>query len=112
MKLRVLHLQDFFYFCVMDSSFLFLNFLGTGEFILIAFVFLLLFGPDKIPGLARNLGKGIRRIKDASDDIKNEIHESSKGLNSVGSEIKNNIEEIHKQHNTASTNINSVIIIV
>lgn len=96
MKLRVLHLQDFFYFCVMDSSFLFLNFLGTGEFILIAFVFLLLFGPDKIPGLARNLGKGIRRIKDASDDIKNEIHESSKGLNSVGSEIKNNIQEIHK----------------
>ena len=96
MKLRVLHLQDFFYFCVMEISFLFLNFLGTSEFILIAFVFLLLFGPEKIPGLARNLGKGIRRIKDASDEIKNEIHESSKGLDSVGSEIKNNIEEIHK----------------
>ena len=96
MKLRVLHLQDFFYFCVMEISFLFLNFFGTGEFILIAFVFLLLFGPEKIPGLARNLGKGIRRIKDASDEIKNEIHESSKGLDSVGSEIKNNIEEIHK----------------
>ena len=71
-------MQDFFYFCVMESSFLFLNFLGTGEFVLIAFVFLLLFGPDKIPGLARNLGKGIRRIKDASNDIKYEIHESSK----------------------------------
>ena len=33
------------------------KFLGTGEFVPIAFVFLLLFGPDKIPGLARNLGK-------------------------------------------------------
>ena len=72
----------------MESSFLFLNFLGTGEFVLIAFVFLLLFGPDKIPGFARNLGKGIRRIKDASNEIKHEIHESSKGLDSVGSEIK------------------------
>ena len=80
----------------MKSSFLFLNFLGTGEFVLIAFVFLLLFGPDKIPGLARNLGKGIRRIKDASNDIKNEIHESSKVLDSKGSEIKNDIEEFHK----------------
>ena len=94
--MKVLHLQDFFYFCVMESSFLFLNFLGTGEFVLIAFVFLLLFGPDKIPGLARNLGKGIRRIKDASNDIKNEIHESSKVLDSKGSEIKNDIEEFHK----------------
>ena len=72
----------------MESTFLFLNFLGTGEFVLIAFVFLLLFGPDKIPGFARNLGKGIRRIKDASNEIKHEIHESSKGLDSVGSEIK------------------------
>lgn len=85
-------MQDFFYFCVMESTFLFLNFLGTGEFVLIAFVFLLLFGPDKIPGLARNLGKGIRRIKDASNEIKHEIHQSSKGLDSVGSEIN----EIHK----------------
>ena len=77
----------------MESRFLFLNFLGTGEFILILLVFLLLFGPDKIPGIARNLGKGIRRIKDASNDIKHEIHQSSKGLDSVGSEIKNEIDE-------------------
>ena len=81
-------MQDFFYFCDMESIFLFLNFLGTSEFVLIAFVFLLLFGPDKIPRFARNLGKGIRRIKDASNEIKHEIHESSKGLDSVGSEIK------------------------
>ena len=94
--MKVLHLQDFFYFCLMESDLLFLNFLGTGEFVLIAFVFLLLFGPDKIPGLARNLGKGIRRIKDASNDIKQEIHESSNGLDSVGSKIKNDIEEFHE----------------
>ena len=93
--MKVLQMQDFFYFCLMES-FLFLNFLGTGEFVLIAFVFLLLFGPDKIPGLARNFGKGIRRIKDASNDIKHEIHQSSKGLDSVGSEIKNDIEEFHE----------------
>ena len=80
----------------MESRFLFLNFLGTGEFILILLVFLLLFGPDKIPGIARNLGKGIRRIKDASNDIKHEIHQSSKGLDSVGSEIKNDIEEFRE----------------
>ena len=105
MKLRVLHLQDFFYFCVMDSSFLFLNFLGTGEFVLIAFVFLLLFGPDKIPGLARNLGKGIRKIKDASDDIKNEIHKSSKDLDSLVSEIENDIEKVNDISQTVKRDV-------
>ena len=104
--MRVLHLQDFFYFCVMECSFLFLNFLGTGEFVLIAFVFLLLFGPDKIPGLARNFGKGIRRIKDASNEIKNEIHESSKDLDLVGSEIKNDIKELHEVTQSVKRDVN------
>jgi sec-independent protein translocase protein TatA len=78
----------------MENTILFLNFLGTGEFILIAFVFLLLFGPDKIPGVARMAGRGIRKIKDASDDIKKEIHASSQGVDSMTSEMKKDIKEI------------------
>jgi len=78
----------------MENAFLFLNFLGTGEFILIAFVFLLLFGPDKIPGVARTFGKGIRKIKDASDDIKKEIHASSQGVDSMTSEMKKDLQDI------------------
>jgi len=78
----------------MESIILFLNFLGTSEFILIAFVFLLLFGPDKIPGVARTLGKGIRKIKDASDDIKKEIHASSQDVDSMTSEMKKDLREI------------------
>ena len=93
----------------MEHSFLVLNFLGTGEFILILFVFLLLFGPDKIPGLARNLGKGIRRIKDASNDIKHEIHQSSKGLDSMSSEIKNDIEEFHEVTQTVKRGVEKTL---
>ena len=78
----------------MGNTILFLNFLGTGEFVLIAFVFLLLFGPDKIPGVARMMGKGIRKIKDASDDIKKQIHSSSQGIDSMTSEMKEDIKEI------------------
>tara|TARA_B100001057_G_scaffold69333_1_gene63124 strand:+ start:1583 stop:1870 length:288 start_codon:yes stop_codon:yes gene_type:complete len=93
----------------METSFLFLNFLGTGEFVLIAFVFLLLFGPDKIPGIARNLAKGIRRIKDASNDIKHEIHESSNCLDSVSSEIKNDIKELHEVTKSVKRDINKTL---
>jgi sec-independent protein translocase protein TatA len=48
--------------------------LGAQEIILIVFVILLLFGGKKLPELARGLGKGIREFKDASDDVKREIH--------------------------------------
>jgi sec-independent protein translocase protein TatA len=78
----------------MVNTLLFLNFLGTGEFVLIAFVFLLLFGPDKIPGIARSVGQGIRKVKDASNDIKKEINESSQGVDNVTSEMKNDLKEI------------------
>jgi len=78
----------------MVNTLLFLNFLGTGEFVLIAFVFLLLFGPEKIPGIARSVGQGIRKVKDASDGIKREIIESSQGIDSVTSGMKNDLKEI------------------
>ncbi|MBE9585326.1 twin-arginine translocase TatA/TatE family subunit [Mucilaginibacter sp. JRF] len=56
-----------------NSVFLFLN-IGTGELMLIFFVALLLFGGEKLPGLARSLGRGIRDFKDASEDVKREIN--------------------------------------
>lgn len=41
--------------------------------ILIVFVALLLFGGEKLPEIARGLGKGIRDFKDASEGVKREI---------------------------------------
>ena len=34
------------------------------------------FGSKKIPELARGLGRAMREVKDASNDIKKEIHDS------------------------------------
>jgi len=46
---------------------------GSGEILLILLVAFLIFGPDKIPEIARNIGKFINDIKRASEDIKTEI---------------------------------------
>jgi sec-independent protein translocase protein TatA len=54
------------------SVLLFFEF-GPGEIMFIALVALLLFGGDKLPELARGLGKGIRDFKDASEGVKREI---------------------------------------
>jgi len=37
---------------------------------------LLLFGANKIPGIARSLGSGIREFKDATNGIRHEIERS------------------------------------
>ena len=37
----------------------------------------MLFGADKLPEIARGLGKGMRQIKDATNDIKREIRISA-----------------------------------
>src|SRR3978361_1699758 len=55
-----------------SSILLFLN-IGGPEMILIVFVALLLFGGEKLPQIARGLGKGIRAFKDASEGVKREI---------------------------------------
>src|SRR5476649_185576 len=58
---------------MLASVLLFLN-IGTSEMVLIMFVVLLLFGGDKLPTIARGLGKGIRDFKDASEGVKREIN--------------------------------------
>jgi sec-independent protein translocase protein TatA len=55
-----------------SSTLLFFEF-GAGEIMFIMLVALLLFGGDKLPQLARGLGKGLRDFKDASEGIKREI---------------------------------------
>ncbi len=55
-----------------SSALLFFD-IGGGEIMLIMLVALLLFGGEKLPELARGLGKGIRDFKDASEGVKREI---------------------------------------
>ncbi|GAB3313608.1 twin-arginine translocase TatA/TatE family subunit [Hymenobacter humi] len=52
---------------------LFLGDIGGSELMLIMVVILIFFGANKIPELARGLGKGIREFKDASTEIRREF---------------------------------------
>ena len=51
----------------------FLGDIGGGELMLILVFVLIFFGADKIPGLARGLGQGIRQFKEATNEIRSEI---------------------------------------
>ncbi len=51
--------------------------IGGGELIFIILVAVMLFGADKIPEIARTLGKGMAQLKNATEDIKSEITKSA-----------------------------------
>ena len=59
--------------------------------LLIALAIVVLFGPDKLPEIARGLGEGVRKMKGAVEDIKPEI---MKEADNPVSEIKKEIEKV------------------
>lgn len=64
------------------------------------FIVVMVFGADKIPGIAKGLGKGMRQLRDATDDIKKEIQKSAdkQGIDtSFTDDIKNEIEKVKKK---------------
>lgn len=63
----------------MELTILFFN-LGGGELVLVFLVVLLFFGSDKIPELARGLGKGVREFKNAASGVQREIEEGMKDV--------------------------------
>lgn len=65
--------------------------LSLGEMLLIALAIVVLFGPDKLPEIARGLGEGVRKMKGAVEDIKTEI---MKEADNPVSEIKKEIEKV------------------
>jgi sec-independent protein translocase protein TatA len=52
--------------------------LGGQEMLLIFLALLLFFGAQKLPELARGLGKGIREFKDATKDVRENIEDGLK----------------------------------
>ena len=58
---------------------------------MIAVAIVVLFGPDKLPQIARDLGAGVRKMRGAVEDIKTEI---MKETDNPVSEIKREIEKV------------------
>jgi sec-independent protein translocase protein TatA len=79
----------------MNSQLLLFN-IGGGELILIVLIVVMFFGADKIPEIARGLGKGIRTVRNAANDVKREITESAEKDEDL-KELKEGVEEGKKK---------------
>ena len=105
---------------MIGSVFLLLN-LGGSEIFLIVIVVIMLFGQEKLPELMKGIGKGIREINDAKNQIQNEIQKSTSGVSDdfkkhtsdiqseiekVGQSVKRGVGDVKKNIDSAGESAN------
>jgi sec-independent protein translocase protein TatA len=73
---------------------MFVFFISGAEILVIFLIILLLFGADRIPEIAKGLGKGIRQVKDATQEIKTEIQKSANKKGIDTKEISKQIDSV------------------
>ncbi len=72
-------------------------FISGAEIAFILFILVMVFGADKIPDIARGMGKGMKMLKNASNDIKTEIQKSAdkQGINTdISKDVKGEIDKV------------------
>jgi len=72
--------------------------IGTNELLLILAIILLIFGPKKLPDLARSLGRAINEFRKASSGVTNEVENIKKDVEEAtqakATKKEENIEKI------------------
>jgi len=88
-----------------------MNNIGTSELIVILIIALLVFGPKKLPEIARSIGRGIFKLKQEFNNLKDTMDEevegntgtSSKDSTSVGMQENKGIKN-HEIQNPKTNN--------
>lgn len=79
--------------------------IGGGELIFIMFIVLMLFGSDKIPEIARTMGKAMAQLKNATNDIKSEIQKGAEANGFDAKTLNDFTGNITSEINKAKDNI-------
>lgn len=78
---------------------LFLDNLGGGELLVILFFVLIFFGSEKIPGLAKGLGKAMREFRNAMNDVKADIEQSASVTSTTPEKLSDSKDANSKEEN-------------
>ena len=79
--------------------------MSGAEIAFVMFILVMVFGADKIPEIAKGLGKGMRSIKNATDDIKNEVMKSA---DKHGMETKGMTDDVKKEVDKVKEDIEEI----
>jgi len=70
---------------------------GTSELVIILIIALLILGPKEIPKVARTIGKGMRELQRAKDELKKNIEFEEDTVSQVKSDFREMINETEEE---------------
>ena len=70
---------------------------GTSELVIIQIIALLILGPKEIPKVARTIGKGMRELQRAKDELKKNIEFEEETISQVKSDFREMINETEEE---------------
>ncbi|SHF78745.1 Sec-independent protein translocase subunit TatA/TatB [Flavobacterium defluvii] len=79
--------------------------IGGGELVFILFIVLMLFGSDKVPEIARTMGKAMAQLKNATNDIKSEIQKGAEANGLDARSLNNLTGNINAEIENAKSNL-------
>lgn len=71
--------------------------IGLPEMIVIFAVALIVIGPDKLPGLARSLAKGLMEMKRTLNEVKENLNQEGEPLDEVQKDLRRTAEELRSK---------------
>lgn len=74
-------------------------FISGAELVFVFMVVLLVFGANRIPEIARTLGKGIQQVKNASKDFREELEKSAEAQGLDTKELQKEVDDLKKEIN-------------
>ncbi|MDO4549175.1 MAG: Sec-independent protein translocase protein TatB [Clostridia bacterium] len=79
--------------------------IGTGEIIVILLIALFIVGPERLPKLAKSVGKAIAGFKRYMNDVTDELKESSEEFKDISSEVDKVRKDVTDTIRTAGSDI-------
>jgi sec-independent protein translocase protein TatB len=76
---------------------------GTGELILILVIALIFLGPERLPEIARSVGKTIRQFRDALQGMSSEFGEELASVQEVTRDIQEGLQAVQDVRNLPQT---------
>ncbi len=89
-----------------------LFFISGAEIVFILFILIMVFGADKLPDMARFLGKTMKSFRHATDEIKTEITKQKKEHNfdfDLKKEVENQTKSIESKTSNLKDDIEDAI---
>lgn len=89
---------------------LFLDMSG-GEILLILLVVFLVFGPEKMPEMARKAGRLMNQMKKATNDLTSEFTKETsviqREIDAVKNQVKDQVESVNREYNQTKSQVNA-----